>query len=106
MSREAADIARRAAEIVQERGLAKGEGMDARGRVCFVGALHVAHRERLTRFAYLSEAGLDIDTIHGHIDLDRVTYRDVMAWSDAPETTEVDVAKKLLELADRLEVAS
>ena len=38
----AADIARKAAEIMSERGHCKNTPQDTKGRVCFIGALNLA----------------------------------------------------------------
>jgi hypothetical protein len=99
---EAAALARRAAEIVQERGHTKGRGMDSLGRVCLWGAVTVASDEvshGYTHSATLTPALRCLLLEQGEVDVDPIR------WNDAPETTGTDVAKLLLQVADRLEIA-
>lgn len=110
MSREAAQIAREAARIVQERGLAKGVFQDAEGRVCMHGAVGAALGcEKLK------------DSQHVYMQINEALERHIegtpnrvllglpglpgVAFNDHPATTAIDVAKVLLKVADDLDVA-
>jgi hypothetical protein len=114
MSREHADIARRAAEIVQTKGLCKGFLFDHEGRVCMWGALQEASVELHGNLRPLYGT-------HG-FNTDNAIVRNVIAaalgesavrnlfpgaekFNDLPETDEKDVAKFLMSVADDLELA-
>jgi len=108
MGREAADIARRAAEIIQERGMCKGAVSDADGRVCLWGALLEAAQER--GLGWYGDRGVQplLAEAIRPLNLDNMSQFDGLlygaAWNDRPETDERDVAKVLLQVADRLEI--
>lgn len=104
MTAEAAAVARRAAEIIQERGIHKGGVFDfATGRVCLLGAISAAVREQLGRSdaalasCALRAAAAAIVRVHG----ETIGFGQ---WNDLPDTDEQDVAKVLLQAADRLDV--
>lgn len=95
--RQNAAVARKAADVIQARGKATGEMVDAHGRVCAHGALIEAGR------GYSASCRLFV--------LDRVILLraaqplSLAAWSDLPTTTAADIAKLFLQVADDLEVA-
>lgn len=107
LSREAADVARRAAEIIQERGHSKTHYEDDEGRVCAAGAIQLAAA---------GDAYADL-TFHSHGGRVKTELRALLCeragrkvfsiayWNDSPGVDEADVAKALLQVADRLDVA-
>jgi hypothetical protein len=109
MSAEAAAVARRAAEIIQERGQCKGV-YAIEQRVCLWGALIEA--AGLT--ARWNSAQDIPDHIYGalHSELRSLFPDDSdlahpgAAFNDRRQTDERDVARVLLQVADRLDVAS
>lgn len=109
MSREAADVARRAAEIQQERGHCKGEYATADGRVCLWGSLIAASgidsiwgsSGSLPAEIYLPIHAALSDMFPNDSD----TAHPGASFNDKAETTERDVAKVLLQVADRLDIA-
>jgi hypothetical protein len=94
-NREMAEVARKAAEIIQERGKATGVGEDDEGRVCAHGALALA--QEVTAVSFVAR-----DQVLSRI-RDRVGWH-VAQWSDLPTTTEADIAKVFLQVADAAEV--
>lgn len=102
MSRKGADVARRAAEIIQQRGKATGHLTDEAGGVCYLGALFRANDEARTGQTLTS---LGILTCTGAALRSMGLTADFVKFNDDPDTDERDVAKLLLQVADRLEVA-
>jgi len=110
-------IARRAAEIIQERGKATGEMRDHLGRVCALGALRAAKDEidRTVQPLRRSPADWRMCSIRAQIreliheqnapGYHDITGQDITTWSDDPRTTEQDIAKVFLQVADRIEVS-
>lgn len=105
---QAADIARRAAEIQQERGHCKGNFRDAEGRVCLWGALNAAAAE-----LGLTECFVPFPHVGWAEPIARELRKVLSAqdegfpgasFNDRPSTDERDVAKVLLQVADRLEI--
>jgi hypothetical protein len=108
MSREHADIARRAAEIVQTKGLCKGLSFDDEGRVCMWGALHEASEEMTGSVGVLYRSGSVgpvFVAIADRLGLHPGPFVGAKAFNDLPETDEKDVAKFLMSVADDLELA-
>lgn len=109
-----AELARKAAEIIQTRGQCKGSYSDADGRVCLWGALMEAHGLS-TAFGSMQCASDLPERLAGPI------YDELMLmfpesargnfihpgadWNDRADTDERDVAKVLFQVADRLDVA-
>lgn len=110
MSAETAEICRRAAEIVQKKGLCKGFLFDDEGHVCMWGALHEASVALYGSLNPLFPYG-DYGAIHmaiagrvgGEFSLEN--FPGAADFNDLPETTETDVAKFLLGVADDLDFA-
>lgn len=94
-----AAIARRAAEIIQQRGKAYNEYQDSLGRVCAVGALRVALRELAQDLKARSYEVLLRHHLH-----QAMPHISLTQWSDQPTTTEEDIAKLFLRTADEIEV--
>ena len=91
-NREKADILRRAAWLVLERGLAKGSFCTTDGCLCLTGA--IAYAERLAKI-------VDEDTplarrYYERMDLNWWEETHYVAWNDDPDTTAEDVASALL----------
>lgn len=109
MSREAADVARRAAEIMQERGICKKTYHDNEGRVCLWGAVMEAYDAFFgvkVLMPVMMPAGI-YTPIYTTLER-RYPYDQGLPgadFNDLPETDERDVAKVLLSVADELEVA-
>ena len=74
-----------AAQLIRERGLARGEGTDAQGRLCAIGALYVA---RLGTFSdTISEAAKTLGAFLG------ISPERIYIWSDnARDASEVIAA--------------
>jgi hypothetical protein len=105
---DAAGIAYRAADILSERGLAKGEYEDEHGSVCFWGALSRASGKDPDCDGFSLSAGeVDaIDRAASAILLERgVTYpcTNIIIWNDSPDVTREDVILLLKETGRRLE---
>jgi hypothetical protein len=122
--RSAAEVARKAAEIVQQHGLTKGEFYARCGAVCLWGALGVAATEGSSRSfhdrAMYGVLGHDDDepgapgmemydafrlALAGRLKVPALGWVGA-GFNDKPETTVEDVAKLLLQVADDLEVQS
>ena len=106
MGREAADIARRAAEIIQERGICKGQYNSWDGRVCLWGALAAAVGGESFFDIPFALQGTFTDALGEMFPEDRAAFSVIPGakFNDAPDTDERDVAKVLLQVADRLEI--
>lgn len=102
MSREAADVLRRAAQIQAERGHCKGKFEDARGRVCLHGAINAAWSEEVRVDSVLSEIRAYLRTAFDPADREYVLAGTV--WNDLPETTGLDIEKFLLKAANEIEL--
>jgi len=118
--KQIAEIARRAAEVIQKRGKATGVFMDPTGKVCTVGAIRVAMAEQGLGYT-LDEEGKDL---HPSVPIafpmgtdnarraemlicERIESQVQMGvtnWSDHPRTTAEDIAKRLNQAADEIEV--
>jgi hypothetical protein len=96
-----AAIARRAAEVIQQRGKAYNEYQDSLGRVCAVGALRVALKElvpdQLKARQYES-------LLRRHLHQAMPPHISLTKWSDQRTITEEDIAKLFLRTADQVEV--
>lgn len=106
---KAVEIARRAAEIIQQRGKATGHFIDDLNRVCTLGAMQVAIDELVLRvsdedsYSYWMAGSRLGDKVSAAIK-GRGYVSSIANWSDRPSTTEQDIAKVFLQLADELEV--
>lgn len=105
MANKAAEVARRAAEIIQERGQCKHRLETPDGQVCLWGSIYTAARE----------LSAPLDELEGKFFplLREIVPNSVgspwlpgVEFNDAPDTTERDVANLLLQVADRLEIES
>jgi hypothetical protein len=91
-------VARKAAEIIQDRGKATGVLEDDRsGQLCAMGALWAAQRS----FGFYS--GLCVGRVSGRASR-LVNWYTLPRWNDLPTTTEQDIAKLFLQVADNLEI--
>lgn len=114
MSKKAAQVAREAAQIIQDKGICKGALHSLDGQVCMHGAIQDA-----MEFKYLSAEWFELQAeLNGSIRqkmIDMGLLPEDASWvltpfpganyNDLPDTTEKDVAKFLLQVADELEVA-
>jgi hypothetical protein len=107
MSREAAELARSAAHIVQQRGLSKAQLLGADGSVCMHGALNVALCGNANLFANHVTAHKEVLKVLAYRFHDDASsaFPGADSFNDLPETTATDVAKVLLNVADELELA-
>jgi hypothetical protein len=110
MSRDAADLARSAAQIVQERGLSKKYLQGQGGSVCMYGALNAAQAHGLACLTLHSPVTWEVrHALHRVLGLEGVSPLDpfpgAVSFNDDPDTTATDVAKVLLKVADELELA-
>src|SRR4051812_29783928 len=93
-NREIAEVARKAAEIIQQKGKSTGVLVDENGRICTVEAIYECTPDRDVRQALYNRIG------------NLVPCRDgVVFWSDLPTTTEAIIAKVFLQVADEIEVS-
>ena len=92
----AADVFRRAAEVLRERGHAKRTLQDSQGRVCANGALEIAEDE----LGYPKYETCLSATLSAMTDGEWVNVAD---WNNAPERTQAEVEKLMLLAADRVE---
>lgn len=106
-----AQITRRAAEIIQERGKAHYVFEDPDGKVCALGALCIAQNEAtLKGWRTQSKSSRRIKLeyeIRNRVAaaVKRITRGlSIPVWSDNPNTTEEDIAKVFLQVADEAEV--
>jgi hypothetical protein len=104
-----AQITRRAAEIIQERGKAHYVFEDPDGKVCALGALCIAQNEATLNGWYLQPSRLNkLDyEVRNRVNaaVKRITRGlSIPVWSDNPNTTEEDIAKVFLQVADEAEV--
>jgi hypothetical protein len=99
VSREAADVLRRAAAIQAERGHCKRNFEDGDGHVCLLRAINIAWVDSL-------RVGSALDEIRDYLRtaFSERTLWPGASWNDLPETTGVDVEKFLLKAADEIEV--
>jgi hypothetical protein len=98
-----AEIARKAAQIISEKGLAKGNLVDNQGRVCHNGAIYEASVGQPNQF---DESGLAQRIIMASTKLlatRGITASSPPAFNDDPSTTAEDVILHLKELAVWLE---
>jgi hypothetical protein len=107
---KAVEIARRAAEIIQQRGKATGHFIDDLNRVCTLGAMQVAIDELVLRLSLSDEKSYSYWMAGSRLG-DKISAvirgqgaLSIANWSDLPSTTEQDIAKMFLQLADELEV--
>lgn len=105
MSREAADVCRRAAEIINERGWVQRKFGNHNGPRCLVGALITANIEMRFVLGELPLVAIDAVSAKLALDLNEPSVR-AMSWNDRPTTTQREVEKMLRVVADDLEVAS
>lgn len=85
----------RAAEIMRERGLARGTGQDEDGSVCTGGAMAWAVTERMGT----DDVRVDLVSMAREMELDEFA---VPFWNDAPERTQEEVIERLELTAKRL----
>jgi hypothetical protein len=108
MSREAADLAREAAQVIQKRGMVKGKFTDESGGVCLHGALACAQHN--LGYALICDAVPEVaDPAYGAVCRQlRLRFPEDGSgaqFNDLPDTTATDVEKVLLKVADELELA-
>ena len=85
----------RAAEIMRERGFAKGTGQDDDGNVCTGGAMAWAVYERMGG----EDVRVDLMKMAKEMDLDEFA---VPFWNDAPGRTQEEVIDRLEQTAKKL----
>lgn len=118
MSHAAAELARKAAEVLRERGQHKGSLLSADGRVCALGALCIAKGCPALSTSELllgaesaspeSEVYTALRDRYGMLTAYVNVFgslRSIAAWNDDPTTTQADVEKAFLQIADELEFA-
>jgi hypothetical protein len=98
MSREAAELARKAVEVLRECGHAKGAYQEPDGRVCLVGALSVAA-------GVSPNAQTDLVRSVKYTITRMLGVVSTAVWNDAPDRTQADVEQILLQAAAALDVA-
>lgn len=106
------EIARHAAEVIQERGKARRSYMSADGRVCTLGALRVASYEVRTQSTWVQDIMPPLAATDAFAESDltdrigRITgWHSVSAWNDeCPEADEKIIAKTFMQVADELAV--
>lgn len=114
MSKKAADLARKAAEVLRERGHGKQFLVQEDNRVCMWGAIHLANGDivtweggargvetpELTELrAFMKDKFKDRFRVEGR----RTTYPG-WSWNDVHDRTQEEVEKELLLIADEIEV--
>ena len=117
----AAEVARKAATIMSERGHCKNTLEDDKGRVCYIGAVLVAIGGTVNFCSHpggarlfdavtkqsqklLLERGYEIEVSYPHIEGTYIS-RDPVAFNNDPAVTGEDVILLLKETAERLEDA-
>jgi hypothetical protein len=99
------DVLRRAAEIHAERGGCKGSTDDAEGHICMMGAVFEAlHQTDESYGSQMFTAVREAVHLAAHAVDPRLDYGS--EWNDLPETTDEDVQKFLLRVADEVEFQS
>lgn len=102
MSREAAELARNAAAVLEQRGHCKGSLYNSKGQVCLWGAI----KEAAGVGEISTSCRPDVVALRKAL-WDRLGgMRDFPGaqWNDQDDTTEQDVTKMLLQVADELEL--
>lgn len=115
---EASDVARKAAELMSERGHCKFRLESADGQLCYIGALNMAlygvsfpvtqSDDRLLNLIMNTSTCIIQDRARAagelkHISLREPWEHDPIAWNNRPETSGEDVILLLKETAARLE---
>lgn len=112
-----ADIMFEALDVLRTLGHSKGSWMDTKGQVCFGGALGMAicndaHLLANGTSKKLRDGGINIQKAYvakqlaeeGHKRIKEMShYGSFMAWNDAGETTEQDVEKVFMQMAEHYE---
>jgi len=104
-NQEMAAVARRAAELIQERGKATGDLRDEADRLCALGAMYVASTGK-----YWLRPHPEVEKVLRQAFTRRISEPfgfspSIPEWNDNKKTTAEDIAKVYLQIADELEVA-
>lgn len=88
-------LALKAARLIEERGLCKGDYIDEKGRLCIVGAMNWSS-DQMPSFIGPESSAL-IDRMHSMMGIGK--KQTLSQWNDHPSTTDADVINMLVAAA-------
>lgn len=105
-----AETLRKAAQVLRERGLAKGYYRDESGCVCIKGALRIAHGGDVGLPETFDDYVADLmvvarGVIPGTVNVGGFAHDAITVWNDEPERTAEEVIAALEAAAARLDAS-